>query len=283
MRRRVFPIVLATTVFAWLRAGGMLASLLAIVLVALLATFAPWPPAIAGAAEDHAGQVRSALKAGYVRNPSSQCSPVDSDILGWPKAAVEKCSYRGGALSGLAYLLIIKPERIAAWIETACATHLAGTSGCFKTLLSCARSNSGMMFAISGNVMEDMDGAPWTNYLFRNGMTVALPGAKNGSTTQIPMEQQAQLALAPDSSIARIPSGVTRLWRTLPHQYAAAFPGDGAPTTLATPQARQAWLDIAKGQTLAALEANRNRLLEAYVAAHPKTLARGRCPADDAP
>jgi hypothetical protein len=236
----------------------------------------------------HVAAVKTAQGAAYaITDATNGCPVVGTDMFGWPGGSIRKCIYKEGPaskpLTGLAYLLEVKPETIAAWIETSCAQLLPGTPGCFNTVLTCGRNNSGMMFAISGNILENMNPTTWKNYFFRNGMTVAIGGEKNGTTKQVPLTRQEDLATMPDTKIDSIPSGLTRYWRTLPKQFATRFPKEGAPTSLNSAQARQKWLDIARAEFLAALKSPTNRLLEAWMAAHPVTLAAGKCPEDKDP
>src|ERR1043166_5566230 len=244
-------------------------------------------PALAQTSE-HVTAVRTAQRAAYaISDASNDCPIIGADMFGWPGSRIRKCIYDEGPrkrrLTGLVYLLDVSSEAIARWIETACANQLADASAGFATILKCGKLNSGMMFAVSGNVMENMDPATWKNYFFRNGMTVSFGGGENGLTKQVPLERQEALARMEDASIRSIPSGVTRFWRTLPRQFAARFPDAQAPTVLNSAAARQKWLDIAKAEFLAAIDNPTNRLLEAWVAAHPETLRRGRCPEDRDP
>ena len=110
-----------------------------------------------------------------------------------------------------------------------------------------------------------------------------IDGETNGSTVQIPIEKQEAFASSPDHAIVSIPSGVTRFWRTLPRQFAARFPDSEAPFMLDSATARQKWLDLAKSELLAALAQPENRLLDAWMSAHPKTIGRGVCPGDGDP
>jgi hypothetical protein len=250
-----------------------------LILVAVVAGYSPQ----AHGDDGHVRQVKAAMKSAYARTEStSRCTtPVQNDLFEWPKDKIERCTYRKGKLDAVAYLLVIKPERIAQWIETACAEQMPRVSACFSTVLHCAHANSGMMFAISGNLLEDMGGRPFENYFFRNGMTVKIGGEENGTTGQIPMDRQEALALMPNTSINDIPTGVTRLWRTLPKQYALRFSASSAPKDIHATGAPEAWLRIAREEMLAALDSPRNRLLDAYVAAHPQSLRRGACPKKD--
>lgn len=234
----------------------------------------------------HVAEVREAQRAAYaMRDSTNGCPVVGSDMFGWPGNMIRKCVYDEGTkpnqLTGLVYLLNVKPEAIAQWIETACAEQMPEVGSCFRTVLVCGKKNSGMMFAISGNVMENMNPTTWKNYFFRNGMTVSIGGEKNGSTTQVPLERQEALALMPNAEISAIPSGMTRFWRTLPSEFAARYPNEGVPSALNSTAARDKWLDVARSEFLGALTRRRNRLLEAWMAAHIRTLSKGKCSEDD--
>jgi len=231
---------------------------------------------------DHVAAVGKAQKAAYAVRSTNGCLALDTDVIGWPARFVRECVYPAGTdRTGYVLLVDVKPEAIATWIETSCTQLLPNVGTCFSTVLECAKINSGMMFPIGGNMMEDMDNSPWKNYFFRNGMTVSIRGQPNGQTDQIPLDRQKELARISDTAITRIPSGSTRFWRTLPRQFAERFPGEGAPASLATSTDMQRWLDLVRAEFQKALESPNNRLLEAWVAAHPQTLAAGRCPRDD--
>ena len=237
----------------------------------------------------HIAAVKSAQGAAYAINQATNgCPVVGTDMLGWPGASIRKCIYRvgpaGNKRTGLVYLLEIKPETIATWIEGSCAKLLPSLPGCFEKVLTCGKLNSGMMFPISGNMLEDMTPSPWQNFFFRNGMTVRMAGQPNGTTTQVPLDRQEALAQLPDTGIERIPSGLTRFWRTRPEQFAAQFPAEGVPAKLDTPAKRQKWLDTARAEILAAMNGPTNRLLETWVAVHATTLASPKkCPDDSDP
>jgi len=237
---------------------------------------------------EHVAQVRKAQKAAYaISDATNGCPVVGTDMFGWPGNIIRHCVYKKGPqghqLEAVVYLLDVKPEVIARWIESSCANQLPNVSSCFSTVLSCGKDNSGMMFPISGNMMENMENSPWKNYFFRNGMTVSIGGEQNGSTAQISLERQEAVALMPNSAVTSIPTGLTRFWRTRPAQFAKQFPTVAVPPSLNSPKARGEWLDIAHSEFLAALSNPNNRLLEAWVAAHPKTLSAGRCPGDNEP
>jgi hypothetical protein len=214
-------------------------------------------------------------------------SPGGFDIQGWPAPVVVACTYTHEGLDGFVYLLDIKPDRMARWIENSCAKHAEkrNQQDCFRVLVEYALRNSSMMFPISGNMGENM-GRGAGNYFFRNGVTVALKCSdnckegfiENGITTdgkpveRIMIEEQKRRALLPDSEIHHIPSGVVRFWRCLPRQFAARYPQAGVPQDPKY-SGRQKWLDIARSEMLTALDSDENRLLECWMAAHPKTIS----------
>lgn len=241
----------------------------------------PTPSPAAQAA--HVAAVIQAQQSAYAITSATNGCPVSTaEILGWPAGLLRQCTYSKGGLTAHVLLLDVRPEVIATWIETECARVLPNAGNCFQTVLRCGRANSGMMFAVSGNMMENMNG-PWTNWFFRNGMTVRMPNQPNNTHTQVPIDRQMELALMPDAQIIRIPSGLTRFWRTLPRQFAARFPNETVPQDLATPERRQSWLNLTRSEMLTALQSPNNRLLEAWIAAHPTTIASGTCPTDVAP
>jgi hypothetical protein len=228
--------------------------------------------------------VAQAQKSAYaIRDAINGCPTMTGDVLGWPASLVRECIYKEGGLTGYVLLLDVKPEIVANWIATACAQILPGSSKCFNRILACAQNTSGMMFAISGNMLENMNGEPWKNWFFRNGMTVRMPHQPNRTTDQVPLDRQKELALMADADILRIPTGITRFWRTMPAQFAARFPTESVPKSVKKPQDKQAWLTLTRDETLTALKKPNNRLLEAWMAAHRKTIAKGKCPADSAP
>jgi hypothetical protein len=236
---------------------------------------------------EHIALVKDAQKSAYaITDATNNCPRPATDILGWPAALLRECVYSEGPPSnrrtGYVVLIDVKPEIIATWIETACTQVSTNADKCFRRVLKCGRLNSGMMFPISGNMMENMNG-PWTNWFFRNGMTVRMPNQPNNSSEQILLARQKELALIPNVEIVRIPSGITRFWRTTPAQFAKRFPNEGIPQSVTTAEARQKWLDITRSEFLTALTKPNNRLLDAWVAAHKVTLTTNKCPEDSDP
>ena len=145
-------------------------------------------------------------------------------------------------------------------------------------MLGLGKDNSGYMFAISGNIVEDM-GLPdhFKNYFFRNGMTSAFQEGVNGSTTRAPDDQQQRIALLPNDAVIAIPSGMTRFWRTSPEEFHRRFPQSGAPTDVKNPTSRQTWLTVAQKEILDALGSGQNRLLEANLSARAQDLFHRSC------
>ena len=225
-------------------------------------------PSAQAQTQAHIDDVKKAQKSAYaIGDATNNCPTSDADLLGWPAQLLRYCEYKQGGLRGVVYLLSIAPERTALWIETSCAKRMPGESRCFRVVLQCGRLNSGMMFAVSGNIVEDNK-----NYFFRNGMTVKMPGFDNGSAGKIDRDVQIAAAKKENSAITRIPSGLTRFWRTLPRHLATLYSDSGAPQAVTENADRQVWLDVARKEILSALNQPENRLLDAYMAAHPETL-----------
>jgi hypothetical protein len=112
------------------------------------------------ATPDHVASVRRAQRSEYaVASSSNGCPMLDSDINGWPSKLIRKCLYSQGSgthlLKAIVYLLDVQPEAIATWIETTCASQMPNSPKCFSTILECGRLNSGMMFPIDGNLVEN--------------------------------------------------------------------------------------------------------------------------------
>jgi hypothetical protein len=264
------------------RTGCQLASL--IFLIGIQATtFGQTPNA------QHVAAVAKAQSSGYARrDATNNCPAPANEILGWPAALLRECVYvegpNGHQLTAYVVLLDLKPETIATWIETACSQILPTKVKCFQRVLTCGQITSGMMVPVSGNMMENMNNGLWKNWFFRNGMTVRMSNQANGTTEQIPLDRQKQLAQMSDTAIIKIPTGITRLWRTTPAQFAARFPAEDTPHTLTTQQDRQKWLDITRAEFISPITKPNNRLLEAWLAAHKVALASGgACPKDSDP
>jgi hypothetical protein len=220
-------------------------------------------------------EVRKAQASAYVISAATNSCPVaTNDLLGWPRQRLRYCEYNEGGLSGAVYLLTIKPETIATWLNKTCDARMPKQKNCFRIVLQCGKLNSGMMFPVSGNMIEN-----GRNYFFRNGVTVVMKEFPHRGTTQINMDLQRRLIDAENSNISPIPTGLARLWRTMPSHMASLFPSENIPKSMKTADkmpdidAEQRWLNIVKIEISNALERPDNRLLDAYVSSHFETLS----------
>jgi hypothetical protein len=216
-------------------------------------------------------------------DPVNQSGKIDEKGNLWLLSPDQKHASMAVAASDGDVAAVAKAQKAAYAISDStngCPVRSTDFLGWPAPLLKCGRNNSGMMFPVGGNLMENMENGPWKNYFFRNGMTVAIGGQKNDNSERVPLEHQKDLALMPNTAITKIPTGLTRFWRTTPRQFATRFPGESSPTSVTTDQDRNRWLAITQSEFLAALERPNNRLLEAWVSAHPRTLSAGKCPGD---
>lgn len=283
-----------------------------LVLAGMCAAAAQMPPALKAAASmkpadsAHVALVQEAQQAAYaISRAINGCPAPETDIQGWPAASLRDCIFlgdkppKGKQLKGRVILLKVDANAIARWIETACATLLPNVKGCFEAVLVCGKYNSGMMFPVSGNLLENPNG-PRENYFTRHGMVVGFKGQPNGTRAPVKDDRQNELIFASADQIDHIKTGLTRFWRTLPRQFAERYPKSGAPKLLDEPNDRTKWLEVAKTEFSKATTHETNRLLEAWIAAHPKTitsiaalgiklramkkeLAQTDCPEEDSP
>jgi len=223
---------------------------------------------------EHVAAVKTAFRSGYaVVNSTNDCPMADADLFGWPKARLRYCEYLkqdlGRERNAVVWLLDIPPDVVARWIESACERVTPNTA-CFTRVLEAGRRNSGYMFAVTGNVIEDMQHlGDFKNYFFRNGMTVSVRHGINGSGQELTLETQLALAMIPDDDILAIRSGSTRYWGTTPAMFAARFPDAGLSAGLARKEQRIKWLMVVRQEMLHALDSPSNRLLEAWLCAGP--------------
>lgn len=241
---------------------------LALAVATLAAT---WQGARAQTAE-HVAAAKAILDKSPVR--AGTCVPASEDFAGWPAALVQRCEYP----QGVAYVLDVKPETMAKWIETGCAAQMSGVGACFDRMLKCAVEKSSATFVIGGNLAAERKGAV-TNLFFRNGVVIAAP--QNGKADAVPLADQEKLARLPESGVEAMPGGgPVAFWHTMPHQFAVKAIDLGVPGEMNTPDRRQRWLEIIRAEMLAALKADGNRFLSGWMTAHPITLRTGEC-ADD--
>jgi hypothetical protein len=218
----------------------------------------------------------AAVKAMFDKSPvrAGACAPLSEDFMGWPAALAQRCDYP----QGIAYILDVKPETMAKWIETSCAAHESGVAACFDRMLKCAGEKSSATFVIGGNLAAARKGAV-TNLFFRNGVVVAAP--QNGTAEPVPVAEQEKLARLPESAIEAMPGGgAVAFWHTQPFQFAVKAIDLGVPAEMNTPDRRQKWLEVIRAEMQAALKSDTNRFLSGWMTAHPITLRTGEC-ADD--
>lgn len=237
------------------------------------------------ASSDHVATAENATRSAYaLRNSTNGCPAPAADMHGWPAALIRHCIYQeedsglGHPRVAVAYLLHVEASVLARWIETACALLPTDAERCFTRVLQAGRLNSGYQFPIAGNMLEDMEGdGSLKNYFFRNGMTTSFRRGVNGNDVELTLEDQEALAAASDSEALSIPTGLTRFWRTRPADFAARFPDAGAPANTSGAENRLAWLTLVRTEMLAALEGDRNRLLEAWLCANSTALFGATC------
>lgn len=228
---------------------------------------------------EHVAAVQAAFDKSPVR--AGTCAPVAEDFQGWPAALVQRCEYKQGAAEGVAYVLDVKPETMAKWIETGCAAHMSGVAACFDRMLRCAAERSNAAFVVGGNLLAERKGAV-TNMFHRNGVVIAAP--QNGKADAVPASEQEKLARTPESAIEAMQGGgAVAFWHTMPFQFAVKAIDLGVPAEMNTPDRRQKWLEIIRIEMQAALTADGNRFLSGWMTAHPITLRTGECAGDRDP
>lgn len=218
-----------------------------------------------------------AVKAAQERSPvHGNCAPVEEEFLGWPAGLVQRCEYQHEDMPGLAYVLDVKPETMARWIEAGCAAHMAGVAACFDRILGCALDSTGATFVVGGNVITARKGAK-QNLFYRNGVVIAAP--KNGMPGAVPLAEQEQIARIPEKDGPTMTErGAVAFWRTMPYQFAVKAIDLGVPAEMNTTDRREKWLEIVRKEMVSALGGAENRFLSGWLTAHPITLRVGECP-----
>jgi hypothetical protein len=233
-----------------------------------------------GQTAEHVAAVKTAYRAAYAITQSvNGCPKGTANLFGWPKERLRYCEYavRDTALGhdrkAVVWLLDVQPERVAQWIENACTKVLPTDASCFDIVLKSGRNNSGYMFAVTGNVVEDMKiKGVFKNYFFRNGMTASVKRGVNDGSEELSLDAQLTLAMTVDEGILNVPSGRTRFWSTLPNQFASRFPTAGAPSDVVTKERRAQWLALVRQEMLTAVDSSSNRLLEAWLCSNLQVL-----------
>lgn len=228
---------------------------------------------------EHVAAAQATLDKSPVR--AGACAPVAEDFQGWPAALVQRCEYQQGGMAGVAYVLDVKPETLAKWIETGCAAHMAGVDACFDRMLRCAVEKSNATFVVGGNLVAERKGEV-TNMFYRNGVAIGAP--QSGKPGAVPVEEQEKLAKTPEGAIeSTLEGGDVAFWHTRPYQFAVKAIDLGVPAELNTPDRRQKWLEVIRSEMQAALKSDGNRFLSGWMTAHPITLRTGECAADRDP
>lgn len=228
---------------------------------------------------EHIEAARLSLEKSAIRQ--GVCTPVVESFLGWPEKTLQRCEYKHGDSLGIAYVLDVKAETMAKWIETSCATQMAGVSACFDRILRCGREKSDSVFVVGGNAIIEKNGVMLNNFI-RNGL--AINAAPNGKAEAITLEDQEKLAKIPEADITAMLGGSgVAFWHTLPYQFAVKAIDLGVPAEMNTPDRRQKWLEIIRLEMLAALGKAENRFLSGWINAHPIMLRAGECPDDRDP
>lgn len=231
------------------------------------------PPAAMAQTEEHVAAVKTAQEKSPVHG---SCVPVKEDFLGWPAGVVERCEYKQGETPGVAYVLGVKPETLARWIEAGCAAHMAGVASCFDRVLSCAVKTSRAVFVLGGDLVAERKGA-LQNTFYRNGVAIGAP--QSGKPGAVPIEEQEKLAHTPEAEVSAMPErGGVAFWDTMPYQFAVKAIDLGVPAEMNTPDRRQKWLEIVRNEMLVSLGRDENRFLSGWMTAHPITLRVGECP-----
>lgn len=232
--------------------------------------------ALTGAAQaqtpEHVDEVKAALEKAPVR--AGSCAPATEALQGWPADVLLRCEYKRGDLAGVAYVLDVKTETMARWIETSCRSQMVGIDSCFERMTKCLGEKSGASFIVGGNGVSERQGAV-QNVFYRNGVAIsAKPGAA-------PIEEQEQLARTPEANVATmLGGGGVSFWHTLPYQFAVKAQELGVPAEMNTPDRKLRWLEVIRTEMISALTKPENRFLTGWMAAHPITLRTGEC-ADD--
>ena len=219
----------------------------------------------------------AAAKAILEKSPVlANCSTVEKDFLGWPAALVQRCEYQSDDMPGLAYVLDVKPETLARWVEAGCSALMVGATHCFDRTLKCALGSTGAAFVIGGDLIATRQGAK-KNLFYRNGVAIVAPNS--GAPGAVPIAEQEQIAQMPEKDVSgMLERGGVALWNTMPYQFAVKAIDLGVPAEMNTPDRREKWLEIVRVEMLKALESPENRFLSGWMSAHPITLRAGECP-----
>jgi len=223
--------------------------------------------------QEHVAAAAATLEKSPVR---ANCAPAQEDFLGWPANLVQRCEYHVEDMPGLAYVLDVKPETLARWVEAGCGALMVGASRCFERTLKCALDSTSATFVVGGNLIAARGGVK-QNRFYRNGVAIVAP--KSGMPGAVPIAEQEQIAHIAEKTVSgMLERGGVALWDTMPYQFAVKAIDLGVPAEMNTPDRREKWLEIVRVEMLKALESPENRFLSGWMSAHPITLRAGECP-----
>ena len=219
----------------------------------------------------------AAAKAILEKSPVlANCAPVEEDFLGWPATLVQRCEYQSDDMPGLAYVLDVKAETLARWVEAGCSALMVGATHCFDRTLKCAFAGTGAAFVIGGDLIATRQGVK-KNLFYRNGVAIVAPNS--GAPGAVPIAEQERIAHLPEKDVSgMLERGCVAFWNTMPYHFAVKAIDLGVPAEMNTPDRRAKWLEIVRVEMLKALESPENRFLSGWMSAHPITLRAGECP-----
>lgn len=149
------------------------------------------------AAEPDPESVQRALA--YISDHLGEKREMEQDLIGtidnypgWEGFPLKHWRYttsrKGGKPGRTAEVLLLNPtrEQLARWVVIACVEAKGSVRQAYiKKLCDRIIGESGGQFPVAGIVYEDMDGAPFKIYGFRDGITVGLKNIQNGEPRQI--------------------------------------------------------------------------------------------------
>jgi hypothetical protein len=241
------------------------------------------------AADEFAESVRGRILAARYMSMGAVCSNSPVDILGFPQQYLQYCHYQVSDSSGqrkkkdgFVYLANAEPEKVLAWIDSACQSARVALNTCRPETLTHILEASGAQFVVAGIVWEDLytfrggkclegrDGI-FERFAFRMGVTVVVKGHRNCSIEELTEDVQRDIMLK--QPLIRAATGKARISSTLPDEYQAVFGLASGPSNadVQSSEARRArvaaqqWLDVVHRDYLAALGTDSNRLVTAWV------------------
>ncbi|MEE2691195.1 MAG: hypothetical protein VX640_06625 [Pseudomonadota bacterium] len=206
------------------------------------------------------------------RYMEKSCGP--GSFAGWEGFPLIQCAYAATNSDGekrAAKVVMLNPsaEQLARWIFASCRAVGKDNDQCRKRLFRQTLAASGGQFPVAGVVLEDIlphDGF-FESYTFRNGVTVRLEGAPNGTTRQL-SETEIETALSASAAVASS-RRYARIVSTSPDDYRANG-GTAAVGSTAAPALE--WPETVGALYRAAWGADENELMTAWARAHADAL-----------